>query len=77
MTKRIGHPVTGEHRGASLMSPMVMAMLFRELFGDVAANPPDSPLLADQHARTALRGLLMAAIGEADGWRMKWSRVKS
>jgi hypothetical protein len=34
---------------------MVMAMLFRELFGDVAANPPDSPLLADQHARTALR----------------------
>jgi hypothetical protein len=42
-------------------------MLFREVFGDVAANPPDLPLLADQHARTALRGLLMPAIGEADG----------
>jgi hypothetical protein len=35
-----------------------MAMLFREIFGDVAANPPDLPLLADQHARTALLGLL-------------------
>jgi AcrR family transcriptional regulator len=45
----------------SLMGPMVMAMLFREVFGDVAANPPDLPLLADQHARTALRGLLMPA----------------
>jgi AcrR family transcriptional regulator len=55
----------------SLMGPLVMAMLFREIFGDVAANPPDLPLLADQHARTALRGLLMPAIGEADGWRMK------
>jgi hypothetical protein len=49
----------------SLMGPLVM------IFGDVAANPPDLPLLADQHARTALRGLLMPAIGEADGWRMK------
>ena len=43
----------------SLMGPMVMAMLFREIFGGVAANPPDLPALADQHARTALRGLLM------------------
>ena len=43
----------------SLMGPMVMAMLFREVFGGVAANPPDLPALADQHARTALRGLLM------------------
>jgi hypothetical protein len=39
----------------SLMGPMVMAMLF----GGVAANPPDLPALADQHARTALCGLLM------------------
>jgi AcrR family transcriptional regulator len=43
----------------SLMGPMVMAMLFGEVFGGVAANPPDLPALADQHARTALRGLLM------------------
>jgi hypothetical protein len=48
-----------------------MAMLFREIFGDIAADPPDLPLLADQHARTALRGLVMPAIGGADGWRMK------
>jgi hypothetical protein len=38
------------------MSPMVMAMLFREVFGGVGANPPDLQALADQHARTAPRG---------------------
>ena len=43
----------------SLMGPMVMAMLFREVFAGVGANPPDLEALADQHARTALRGLLM------------------
>ena len=53
------------------MGPMVMAMLFREGFGSVAANPPDLNALADQHSRTALRGLLTPAIGDADGWRTK------
>jgi AcrR family transcriptional regulator len=43
----------------SLMGPMVMAMLFGEVFGAVGASPPDLQALADQHARTALRGLLM------------------
>lgn len=43
-------------RAFSLMSPMVMAMLFREVFGGVGANPPDLQALADQHARTAPRG---------------------
>jgi hypothetical protein len=46
-------------------------MLFREVFGSVAANPPDLNALADQHSRTALRGLLTPAIGDADGWRTK------
>ena len=55
----------------SLMGPMVMAMLFGEVFGGVAANPPDLPALADQHARTALRGLLMPMPEETDGWRTK------
>jgi AcrR family transcriptional regulator len=53
----------------SLMGPMVMAMLFREVFGGVAANPLDLQALANQHARTALRGLLMPMPGEADRWR--------
>jgi hypothetical protein len=48
----------------SLMGPMVMAMLFREVFGGVGAHPPDLQALADQHARAALRGLLPAT-GEA------------
>jgi hypothetical protein len=55
----------------SLMGPMVMAMLFREVFGGIGANPPDLQALADQHARTALRGLLMPTTGEADGRRTK------
>ena len=55
----------------SLMGPMVMAMLFREVFGGVGGNPPDLSALADQHARTALRGLLIPMSGEADGWRTK------
>ena len=54
----------------SLMGPMVMAMLFREVFGGIDANPPDLNALADQHARTALRGLLMPAMGALmDGGR--------
>jgi len=51
----------------SLMGPMVIAMLFGEVFGGVGANPPDLRALADQHARTALRGLLMPMTGESDG----------
>lgn len=55
----------------SLMGPMVMAMLFREVFGEVTANPPDLQALADQHARTALRGLLLPTVAEADERRTK------
>jgi hypothetical protein len=43
----------------SLMGPMVMAMLFREVFGGVSADPPDLAALADQHARTSMHGLLL------------------
>ena len=37
----------------SLMGPMVMAMLFREVFGGVNADAPDLQALAAQHARAA------------------------
>ena len=53
----------------SLMGPMVMAMLFREVFSGVAADPPDLQVLAAQHARTALRGLLMPPTGDAANGR--------
>jgi AcrR family transcriptional regulator len=55
----------------SLMGPIVMAILFREVFGGVGADPPDLQALADQHARTALRGLLLPTTGEPDKWRTK------
>src|SRR5215468_2963213 len=38
----------------SLMGPMVMAMLFGEVFGGFGADLPGLLELADQHARTAL-----------------------
>jgi AcrR family transcriptional regulator len=68
-----GEVVPGDPRlhAFSLMGPMVMAMLFREVFAGVGANPPDLQALADQHARTALCGLLMPATGETDGRRTK------
>ena len=55
----------------SLMGPMVMAMLFREVFGEAGGNLPDLQALAEQHARTALRGLLLPIAGEADERRTK------
>ena len=55
----------------SLMGPMVMAVLFREVFGGVGANPPDLQTLADQHARTALSGLLIPTAGERHSRRTK------
>ena len=55
----------------SLVGPMVMAMLFREVFGGVGANPPDLHALADHHARLALRGLLLLTAGEPDERRTK------
>ena len=54
----------------SLMGPMVMAMLFREVFVRVNANSPDLQALADQHSRSALRGLLPRT-GETEERRTK------
>ena len=55
----------------SLMGPLVMAMLFGEVFGGTGASPPDLQALADQHARTALRGLLTQPAGESRRRRTK------
>ena len=43
----------------SLMGPMVMGLLFREVFGQVSTDLPDLQTLADQHAQTALHGMLL------------------
>jgi AcrR family transcriptional regulator len=69
-----GEVASGDPRlhAFSLIGPMVMAMLFREVFGGVGTDPPDLQVLAGQHARTALHGLLMPTSGgAADGRRMK------
>ena len=42
----------------SLMGPMVVAMIWREVFVPVGAEPIDIAALAAQHAQTALRGML-------------------
>jgi len=55
-----GEVVPGDPRlhAFSLVGPLLMAMLFREVFGGFDSEPPDLPTLAGQHARTLLRGLL-------------------
>lgn len=47
----------------SLMGPMVVGFLWREVFEPVGAEPIDIAALAAQHARTALHGML--AVPEA------------
>ena len=42
----------------SLMGPMVIGLLWREVFEPVGAEPIDIAALAAQHARTALHGML-------------------
>ena len=42
----------------SLAGPIVMAVLFREVFGVVSADLPDLEALARQHARALLDGTL-------------------
>lgn len=42
----------------SLMGPMVMSFIWREVFVPVGADPIDPAALAAQHARTVLHGLL-------------------
>jgi AefR-like transcriptional repressor, C-terminal domain len=51
----------------SLMGPMVMATLFRDVCGEAGANPPDLQAVAGQHARTALRCLLTPTEKPMDG----------
>jgi AcrR family transcriptional regulator len=43
----------------SLAGPMVMAVLYREVFGSDGADPPDLSAVAAQHARTVLHGMLL------------------
>jgi AcrR family transcriptional regulator len=47
----------------SLAGPMVMAVLYREVFGDVGTDPPNLQALAAQHARTVLNGMLKGKPG--------------
>jgi hypothetical protein len=54
----------------SLAGPMVLGVLFREVFGGVGGDAPDLQALAAQHARTTLHGMMnpaRAALAEEDG----------
>jgi AcrR family transcriptional regulator len=54
-----GELVSGDARlyAFSLVGPMVMALLFREVFAGTTGNPPDLQALALQHSRTVIHGL--------------------
>lgn len=43
----------------SLVGPLLMATLFREVFAGVSADPPDLGQVAEQHIRTLLSGLIL------------------
>lgn len=43
----------------SLAGPMIMAVLYREVFGDAVTDAPDLNAMAKQHAETVLHGLLL------------------
>lgn len=47
----------------SLMGPMVMGAIYREVFAEVAAQPLDLEALAAQHARAVLQGMLAEGEG--------------
>lgn len=47
----------------SLMGPMIMGALYREVFAEVSAQPLDLEALAAQHARTVLEGMLVRGGG--------------
>ena len=49
----------GEARlyAVSLISPLLVGVIFRETFGPVGAEPFDLPALAAQHVETLLRGM--------------------
>jgi hypothetical protein len=50
----------------SLMGPLVMGVLFAEVFGDAGDGPPDLPALARQHARAVLHGMLVSAVPQGE-----------
>ena len=55
-----GEIAPGEPRyyAFSLIGPLLIGVLFAEVFGPDAAGTPDLSALAAQHARTVLRGML-------------------
>lgn len=52
-------PGDPRNHAISIMSPMLMAVIFRETFVPVGATPFDIPKLMDQHLSTVLPGLLL------------------
>ena len=53
-------PGDARNHAVSLISPMLVAVLFRETFAPVGGKPFDIPALMDQHLTTVLPGLLVS-----------------
>ncbi|MBS0334937.1 MAG: TetR/AcrR family transcriptional regulator [Proteobacteria bacterium] len=49
----------------SVVGPLLMATLFREVFAGLADDLPNLAQVADQHARTLLQGLILPTPGDA------------
>ncbi len=61
----------GEARlyAVSLISPLLVGVIFRETFGPVGAEPFDLPALAAQHVETLLRGMTPDPASSLEGAR--------
>jgi AcrR family transcriptional regulator len=62
-------PGDPRNHAVSLISPMLVAVLFRETFAPVGGKPFDIPALMQQHLETVLPGLLVQAPATKEGAR--------
>lgn len=55
-------PGDPRHYAVSMISPMLLGVIWRETFTPIGAEPFDIPALAEQHVDTLLRGMLVEPV---------------
>lgn len=55
-------PGDPRHYALSLISPLLVGVIWRETFTPIGAEPFDLPALAEQHVETLLRGMILEPV---------------
>ena len=55
-------PGDPRHYAISLISPLLVGVIWRETFTPIGAEPFDIPALAEQHVETLLRGMILESV---------------